>query len=283
MVIFGIWAVILFFGSPFYGVIFGYFRPIKENIKILRRGIKWGIIIGFLVTFFAIVAFGLGALSDIIGNFVIPTILFTLGSKIGTLLFEKRKKPEKTTVPALKVPKLKTLDNQAEPIKIPAGLSIKANPDEISADGMSKSTLRIQLLDKDGNSITAHADSKVKVTTTGGKLERDIIEISKGTRTAEVVLTSSTEGGKIVVTAEADEIERGVQAVEFKEKPRFCMGCGSRLGSKDKKCEKCEAAPQQFTGDAKSCKNCEGVGKKTYNPATAKFCRECGASQPKEG
>jgi hypothetical protein len=67
-----------------------------------------------------------------------------------------------------------------------------------------------------------------------------------------------------------------------KEKPRFCMGCGTRMELKDKKCMECGAAPQQFTGDAKSCKNCEARGKKTYNPATAKFCRECGASQPQE-
>jgi hypothetical protein len=163
----------------------------------------------------------------------------------------------------------------------PKKLKITMEPEELVADGKSEATITIHLLDKKDKPINALGDVEVKLTTTGGKIENPTVRISRGHSMAKTVLTSSTESGRVSVSASARGLESGAITLDFKEKPRFCMGCGTRMSAKDKKCQKCGAAPEQFTGPTKICKNCERKRKVTYLPSTAEFCSECGASQPK--
>lgn len=166
----------------------------------------------------------------------------------------------------------------------PAKVEIKAEPKELIADGKSRSTITLQLLDKEGKPIPATNDTEVKLTATGGKIERPLVKIPKGEEAGKTVLISSRESGTIDVSADARGLKSIAITLEFKEKARFCMGCGNRMSEKDKKCQKCGASPDQFTGAAKICKNCERSGKTTYIPLTAEFCSECGPKQaPTEG
>lgn len=160
----------------------------------------------------------------------------------------------------------------------PAKVEIKAEPNEVIADGKSKSFITIQLLDKKGNPIAASADTEVKLTTTGGKLESAAVKIPKGKEKAETVLVSSTESGKIDLAADASGLESIDIKLNFLEKPRFCMSCGNRLATKEAICKKCGASPRDFGGPETRTCHCG-----TVIPATAKFCSECGASQPKQG
>ncbi len=156
----------------------------------------------------------------------------------------------------------------------PAKVQIKAEPKELVADGKSKSFITIQLLDKKGNPIPATTDTEVKLSTTGGKLESAAVKIPRGKEKAQTVLISSTETGKIDLAADASGLESIDIKLNFMEKPRFCMGCGSRLTAKGATCKKCGASPADFGGPETRTCHCGAV-----IPATAKFCSECGAKQ----
>jgi len=65
------------------------------------------------------------------------------------------------------------------------------------------------------------------------------LRVPKGKGKGTTVLVSSTTRGKTVVSAKAKGLKRADTTVEFVEKPRFCMGCGSRMAVMDKKCGKC--------------------------------------------
>jgi len=156
----------------------------------------------------------------------------------------------------------------------PVKVEIRAEPKELVADGESKSFITIQLLDKKGKPIAAPKDTEVKLTTTGGKLESAMVNIPKGKEKAQTVLISSTRSGKIDLAADASGLESIDIKLNFLEKPRFCMDCGSRLVAKGVACKKCGATPADFGGPETLTCHCGAV-----IPATAKFCSGCGAKQ----
>ncbi len=156
----------------------------------------------------------------------------------------------------------------------PVKLNVKAEPAEIVADGKSSCTITVELLDKKGRPAGAQADLEVRLSATSGRLVSPTVRIPRGQNSGTAVLVSSTEFGSLSVSAEAAGLEAGSSKVVFKEKPRFCMGCGSRMSVKDTVCQKCGASPSHFGGlETKTC-HCGAV-----LPFTAGFCSECGAKQ----
>ena len=163
--------------------------------------------------------------------------------------------------------------NRTPTLPKPAKVEIKAEPKELVADGRSKSFITIQLLDKKGKPIAAPDDTEVKLTTTGGKLESAIVKIPKGKEKAETVLISSRESGKIDLAADASGLDSIDIKLNFTEKQRYCMHCGTMMTLNAKACQNCGKTPLAGV-DTKACPNCESV-----IPVAAKFCSECGAGQ----
>ena len=158
----------------------------------------------------------------------------------------------------------------------PAKVELKAEPKELVADGRSKSFITIQLLDRKGKPIPAPDDTEIKLTTTGGKLESAVVKIPKGKEKAETVLISSKESGKIDLAADASGLDSIDIKLNFTEKPRYCMHCGTMTQLNAKSCQNCGKTPPAGV-DTKSCPNCESV-----IPVVAKFCSECGAGQAQQ-
>jgi ribosomal protein L40E len=156
----------------------------------------------------------------------------------------------------------------------PSLIALKAEPEEIIADGKSTSTLIIELQDKQGNPMPAPADTEVAVGATKGKLEKQVIRIPKGEQAGKTILLSSQETGPVTLSVDASGLESLSLTLNFIEKPRFCMHCGARMSTKDRSCPKCSNYPPSGV-DTKLCKNCNEV-----IPIVAKFCGQCGASQP---
>jgi RNA polymerase subunit RPABC4/transcription elongation factor Spt4 len=163
--------------------------------------------------------------------------------------------------------------NMQPEMPVPAKVELKAEPEEIVADGRSKSFITIQLLDKKGKPIPAPDDTEVKLTTTGGKLESAFVKIPKGKEKAETVLISSRESGKIDLAADASGLDSIDIKLNFTEKPRYCMHCGAMMALNAKACQNCGKTPPAGV-DTKTCPNCGSV-----IPVVAKFCSECGAGQ----
>lgn len=159
------------------------------------------------------------------------------------------------------------------PVK-PSLVALKAEPEEIIADGKSTSTLIIELLDKQGNPMPAPADTEVVVGATRGKLEKQVVKIPKGEQAGRTILVSSQETGPVTLSVDASGLESLSLTLNFIEKPRFCMHCGARMSTKDRSCPKCGNYPPSGV-DTKNCMNCNEV-----IPIVAKFCGQCGASQP---
>ena len=128
-------------------------------------------------------------------------------------------------------------------LPVPAKVEIKAEPKEIVADGVSKSFITIQLLDKKGKPIPAPDDTEVKLMTTGGKLESAVVRIPKGKEKAETVLISSKESGKIDLAANVSGLESIDIKLNFTEKQRFCMHCGTMMLRSAKSCQNCGKTP----------------------------------------
>jgi len=160
----------------------------------------------------------------------------------------------------------------------PERIKLSAQPAEIVADGKSTSTITVQLLDKKGKPAEAQTDLEVSLTTTSGSFTAPKLRIPKGQDSGTAVLTSSTKFGSISVSATSAGLEQATMTMTFKEKPRFCMGCGSRMSVNDTVCKNCGASPSNFGGpETKTC-HCGAV-----LPYTAKYCSECGAKQPPMG
>jgi RNA polymerase subunit RPABC4/transcription elongation factor Spt4 len=155
----------------------------------------------------------------------------------------------------------------------PTKLMIQAEPAEILADGQSTSMITVRLQDDSGRLIAALADTEVKVATTRGTLENPVVKIPKGKDTETTVITSSTEVGPVTVSASASGLKTMRTTLNFAEKKRFCMHCGSLMPPRATRCPKCGLAPPAGV-DTKACKNCKSV-----IPVVAKFCSECGAGQ----
>ena len=159
------------------------------------------------------------------------------------------------------------------PVK-PSLLALKAEPEEILADGKSTSTLIVELLDKEGNPMPAPADTEVVVDATRGKLMKQVVKIPKGEKAGKTILVSSQETGPVTLSVDASGLKSLSLTLHFIEKPRFCMHCGAKMSAKDRSCPRCGNYPPSGV-DTKQCRNCNEV-----IPSVAKFCRECGASQP---
>jgi NADH pyrophosphatase NudC (nudix superfamily) len=156
----------------------------------------------------------------------------------------------------------------------PSRLNVKVEPAEVIADGKSSSTITVELMDKKGKPADAQSEVQVTLSATSGRLPSPIVRIPRGRNSGTAVLVSSTEFGTLSISAEATGLEGGTARMTFKEKPRFCMGCGTRMSVKDTVCQKCGASPSHFGGlETKTC-HCG-----TVLPFTASFCTECGAKQ----
>jgi ribosomal protein L40E len=155
----------------------------------------------------------------------------------------------------------------------PAKLRITAEPTSIVADGATKSVITMQLLDKKGKPIAAIADTQVQVSAAKGKLQPAVVTIPKGKDTEKAFLISSTETGPAPVSAAAEGLKSITITLNFLEKSRYCMHCGTLMPPKAKACKNCGKLPPAGV-DTKLCQNCDAV-----IPVVAKFCSECGAGQ----
>jgi ribosomal protein L40E len=151
-----------------------------------------------------------------------------------------------------------------EKLPKPTKLRITTDLNEILADGKSTSKITVELLDKDGNPVAALADTEIKITVTGGKLEKPVVKIPRGKESEKTLLRASKESGTVSLSADAEGLER------------YCMHCGAKMTFAAKRCPECDKTPPAGV-DTKLCKNCNAV-----IPVVAKFCAECGANQPKE-
>jgi RNA polymerase subunit RPABC4/transcription elongation factor Spt4 len=157
----------------------------------------------------------------------------------------------------------------------PSQVRVTAEPASIVADGATKSVITLQLLDKNGKPIAAMADTPIRITATKGKLENPVITIPKGKDSEKAVLVSSTETGPAPVSVEPEGLKSITITLNFteRERPRYCMNCGTRMELNAKVCRNCGKAPLAGV-DTKLCPNCQSV-----IPIAAKFCSECGAGQ----
>jgi Tol biopolymer transport system component/chitodextrinase len=155
----------------------------------------------------------------------------------------------------------------------PAKIRVTVDPNELFADGNSKSSITIELLDKEGNPVPANSDTEIKLNSTMGKIEKPLTKIPKGKDKGQSILVSSKSAGDVTLSADAKGLEGTTITVTFKEKTRYCMHCGSKMPFAAKKCPICQKFPPSGV-DTKSCQFCG-----TVIPAVAKFCADCGARQ----
>jgi PKD repeat protein len=188
---------------------------------------------------------------------LIPVIAAIAGGA-GSLLYLKRRKPKE------KPPK-------------PSAVRVTAEPTELPADGKSKSTVTVELLDAEGKLMQAPDDIEVKLSSTMGKVESPVV-VPKGKAEEKTFLISSKEFGTVKVSADAKGLKSIGLTLSFLEKKRYCMHCGARISLEDKRCPECNEPPPSAP-DTFKCKNC---GEVLPLSVKTRFCRECGASQPKE-
>jgi len=185
------------------------------------------------------------------------------GSAVAVLvvaLYLKKKRPE---------------DVKFEPIKLePTLLQVRAQSHELVADGMSKTTIYINLLDENGSPKKATEDMEITLTTTLGNITSPII-ISKGESQGKATLFSSKEFGAGTISAESTGLETASTSIVFLEKRRYCMICGASIALDALVCPRCGRTPPSDV-DVKTCKNCGNI-----IPMVADYCSECGANQPK--
>jgi len=199
--------------------------------------------------------------SDIAAPFpfwiLIPVIAAIAGGA-GALLYLKRRKPKE------KPPK-------------PSAVRVTAEPSELPADGKSKSTVTVELLDAEGKLMQAPEDIEVKLSSTMGEVKSPVV-VPKGKAEEKTFLISSKEFGTVKVSADAKGLKSIGLTLSFLEKKRYCMSCGTRISLEDKRCPECNEPPPSAP-DTFKCKNC---GEVLPLSVKTRFCRECGASQPKE-
>jgi RNA polymerase subunit RPABC4/transcription elongation factor Spt4 len=152
-------------------------------------------------------------------------------------------------------------------------LRVKAEPANLVADGQTRATITLQLVDRKGNPLPALSDTPIRVTAKKGKLQDPVVTILKGKDTEKTFIISSTETGPAPVSVDAEGLKSITITLNFTEKSRYCMHCGTVMHLKAKECPNCGKAPPAGA-DTKVCGNCEAV-----IPIVAKFCSECGAGQ----
>ena len=156
---------------------------------------------------------------------------------------------------------------------VPSQLRITAEPANLVADGHTKSVITMQLLDKKGKPIAAMADTQVKISATKGQLEKPVVTIPKGKDTEKTTIVSSTETGQVPISADSEGLKSITITLNFMEKNRYCMHCGTQMTVRAKACPNCGKLPPAGV-DTKVCPNCGEV-----IPQAARFCSECGAGQ----
>jgi ribosomal protein L40E len=117
------------------------------------------------------------------------------------------------------------------------------------------------------------ADTPIRITASKGKLENAVVTIPKGKDSEKAVLVSSTETGPAPVSVEPEGLKSITITLNFTERARYCMNCGTRMELNAKVCRNCGSAPLAGV-DTKTCSKCQSV-----IPIAAKFCSECGAGQ----
>jgi ribosomal protein L40E len=160
-----------------------------------------------------------------------------------------------------------------EKVPKPTKIRITVDPNELLADGKSTASMIIELLDSDGNPVSAVDDTEIKLTSTMGEIEKPVAKISKGKEKAQSLLVSSKQPGTVTLSADAKGLKGTSITVAFSEKQRYCMHCGFRMTVAEKRCQKCGKIPPSGA-DTKVCEKCNSV-----IPATANYCSECGSSQ----
>jgi len=177
---------------------------------------------------------------------------------------------------------------------VPTELRLTASPTVIMADGTSRSTLTVELLNTEGNPTSTTKDIKVSLETTLGKVSSSII-IKKDDASGKVMIISSEEAGIATITATSnglkgtstevtllkkeieekkeERVEKSKEEVEIKVR-RYCMHCGAQMLPEAKFCSMCGKQPPSGL-NVKVCKNCGEV-----IPEISRFCSNCGAYQP---
>jgi PKD repeat protein/ribosomal protein L40E len=160
-----------------------------------------------------------------------------------------------------------------EKVPKPTKIRVTVNPNELLADGKSTASMIIELLDSEGNPVSAVDDTEIKLTSTMGEIEKPVAKIPKGKEKAQSLLVSSKQPGTVTLSADAKGLKGTSITVAFSEKKRYCMHCGFRMTITEKRCQKCGKIPPSGV-DTKICEKCNSV-----IPATANYCSECGSSQ----
>jgi len=157
----------------------------------------------------------------------------------------------------------------------PKAASLRLTPvqKEVFADGKSSVDINVELLDGKGMPIAADKNIEVSMTAADGKIV-PAVTILKGMMMQKASLTSSVKVGTVNVSASARDLAGAQTNVYFTEKKRYCMICGQRMPVDARSCPSCGSVPPSGA-DTKVCPNCGAV-----IPIVAKFCKECGASQP---
>jgi len=157
----------------------------------------------------------------------------------------------------------------------PTAASLRLTPvqKEVFADGKSSVDINVELLDGKGMPIAADKNIEVSMTAADGKI-LPAVTILKGAMMQKASLTSSVKVGMVNVSASARDLAGAQTNVYFTEKKRYCMICGQRMPVDARSCPSCGSVPPSGA-DTKVCPNCGAV-----IPIVAKFCKECGASQP---
>ena len=162
---------------------------------------------------------------------LVPVVL------IGAVIFylKKKKRPPPPVIP------IKTVKPPTPPT--PTQLRLSADPLTIVADDTSKSTLTLQLLDREDKPACATTDVEVKLFASKGKLAKPTITLLKGTSSAKTFITASREQGSVLVSASVEGLRSGEVALNFKEEALHCLYCGSITTSLYEPCPKCGRIP----------------------------------------
>jgi PKD repeat protein/ribosomal protein L40E len=155
----------------------------------------------------------------------------------------------------------------------PASLRVSTESTSMPADGRSTLQVDVTVLDETGAPIGVEKDTAVSLSTTIGSIKSPIV-VPKGGTQGRSTLTAGFELGTASVVAEAEGLKAGKTSFSLVEKRRYCMHCGAQMSIHDNQCPKCGRMPPSGV-DVKECKNCGEV-----IPIVARFCGECGASQP---
>jgi ribosomal protein L40E len=162
-----------------------------------------------------------------------------------------------------------------KPPPAPRPVALKLTPEkkEIFADGRSSTEIAVELVDGEGKPVASEMEREVRLSATDGTIQQSVT-IPKGASSAKATLSSSIRVGQVSLTASSKDLASAQASVSFIEKKRYCMICGKRMPIDARVCPSCGSAPPSGA-DTKVCPNCGAV-----IPIVAKFCRECGASQP---